>query len=738
MNKNLKVKILLILGVLAASLFFAFPLEKRINLGLDLKGGMHLIVKVETEKLDENARSDAVLRAMEILRNRIDGLGVGETVIQRQGEDDIIIQLPGVTDRDTAINIIGKVAQLEFRLVNSDPKKLKQALTGEAPQGYELKNMKEKDGKEEPILIEKAVSLKGEAVTDARVDFNQQGFGEPKISLSLNSEGSKTFGKLTQKHVGERLAIVIDGKVISAPNIREAILSGKAEISGIFTFEEASLLALSLRSGALPAPMRIEEERTIGPLLGRDSIRAGIQATIIGGALVLIFMMIYYSISGIIADIALVLNLFLILGIMGFLNVTMPESQVTLTLPGIAGIILTLGMAVDANVLISERIREEIAIGRPLQAAISNGYHKAFRAIFDSNLTTLIAALILFQFGSGPIKGFAVTLSMGLLASLFTSFVVTRTIFDTLLHFRLIKKLPMFQIFRDSKIDFISKRHICYVLSLILICSGLYMIFTKKEAAYGIDFAGGQLQEYRFDRPVVAEDLRTSLKAAGVQDAVIQQFEKNPQNVIIRTSEDTYEKVVPVLKSMEPANHFEIMRIEKVGPVVGKLLRRKAILAIIFALVGILIYVGFRFKHFDFAAAGVIALLHDVILTVGLIVILNRQIDLLVITALLTIAGYSINDTIVIYDRVRENLPRMRKMDLREVLNVSVNQTLGRTIITTLTTLLVVVTLFVSGGEVLNTFALCLMIGFISGTYSTIFIATPMVLAWQKIIKQKL
>jgi len=730
MNRNLKGRILLIIGVLTASLLFAFPLEERINLGLDLKGGMHIILKVETEKLSENARADAVLRAMEILRNRIDGMGVGETVIQRQGENQILVQLPGITDRDTAIEMIGKVAQLEFKLVNPDPAQLKDALAGNVPEGYDLKYIK--DEEKEAVLIKKEVDLSGEFVADARVDFDQTGFGQPKISLSLSSKGAKKFAEITQNSVGERLAIVLDGEVISAPNIREPILTGTAEITGLFTFEEASILALALRSGALPAPMRIEEERTIGPLLGQDSINAGIQATIVGGALVLIFMFLYYFISGLVADTALILNILIIVGSMGFLNVMMPDAQVTLTLPGIAGIILTLGMAVDANVLINERIREEIANGRPLHAAVSNGFHKAFKAIFDSNLTTLIAAFMLFQFGSGPIKGFAITLSIGLLASLFTAFFVTRTIFDILIDTRIIKSLPMTRLFSNTKIDFVSKRYIFYAVSIILIAIGMFTLYSKSNDAYGIDFAGGQLQEYRFERPIIAENLRESLKEIGLGDVVIQQFEKTPEDVIIRSADDTYDDVVKVFREKLPDNNFEILRIEKVGPVVGKILRRRAILAIAFALGGILVFVGFRFKHFDFATAGVIALLHDVLMTIGILMIFNRQIDLLVITALLTIAGYSINDTIVIYDRVRENMPRMRKSSLREIINLSVNQTLGRTVLTTVTTLLVVISLYFLGGEVLNNFAFCLLIGFISGTYSTIFIASPLVLAWQK------
>ncbi|HQL41002.1 MAG TPA: protein translocase subunit SecD, partial [Candidatus Omnitrophota bacterium] len=336
--KSLQKRFLIIAAVLAACLYFSFPLEKRINLGLDLKGGMHLVLRVQTEKLTDDAKKDAVQRAMEILRNRIDGLGVGETVIQRQGEDQILIQLPGVTDRDKALSIIGKVAQLEFKLVSDDQALLSKALAGEVDDAHDLKYVKT-DKDRYPVLVEKATALSGETVADARVDFDQQAFGQPRISLSFNSEGSKKFASITQKNTNRRLAIVLDGEVLSAPNIKEPILSGNAEITGMFTFDEANLLALSLRSGALPAPMQIEEERTVGPLLGKDSIDAGLKATIFGLLAVVVFMVIYYFASGLVADLALVCNLFIITGIMGFLNVMLPDFQATLTLPGIAGII---------------------------------------------------------------------------------------------------------------------------------------------------------------------------------------------------------------------------------------------------------------------------------------------------------------------------------------------------------------------------------------------------------------
>ena len=457
MSKSIRNRVFVILGVILASLFFTFPVEKHINLGLDLEGGMHLILKVDTEELSSNEKKDAVERAIEILRNRIDKIGASEPVIQRQGENQILVQLPGITDRNAAMKMIGTVAQLEFRLVNSDPKDLEDALKGNVPEGYILKYISDNDN--EPVLLEDKVALDGETVADALVDFDSQAFGQPYIKLKLNAVGTKTFAKITKENVGERLAIIMDNTVLSAPNIKTAILQGDAQISGQFSYDEASSLALALRSGALPAPMHIEEERTIGPLLGKDSIAAGINATIIGGILVFAFMFIYYLQAGIISNIALAINLLLIFGIMGFLNAMLPDSQLTLTLPGIAGIILTLGMAVDANVLINERIREEIQNGRPLQASVNNGFNKALKAIVDSNSTTLIAAFMLFQFGSGPIKGFAVTLSIGLVSSLFTALFVTRTIFNALIDLRILKdKLPMMSFFSNTNIDFVSKR----------------------------------------------------------------------------------------------------------------------------------------------------------------------------------------------------------------------------------------------------------------------------------------
>ncbi|MDD3088086.1 MAG: protein translocase subunit SecD [Candidatus Omnitrophica bacterium] len=728
MEKRVLYKSIFIVCIIGLCAYFAFPFEKRINLGLDLQGGMQLLLKVDTSNLPEDAREGVTDLAIEKLRGRIDDLGVSEPSIQRHGVDEILVQLPGVTDRERALNKLGQTGLLEFKLVSSDMEKFRAALSGDVPQGYEIRYTKDDS---ETLLLESEAVLTGDALSDAMINFSQADFGGQVVSLRFNSEGAKKFAQVTAANIGRRLAIVLDGKVQSAPNIKEAIPSGEAVISGRFTVDQAQDLAKILKHGKLPAAIIVEEERTIGPLLGKDSIAKGINATIVGITLVLVFMVVYYLLAGVIANIALVLNLLMILGCLGMLPYLFGASVATLTLPGIAGVILSLGMAVDANVLINERIREELSLGKTLRSAIANGYSRAFTAIIDSNITTLFAAVILISIGTGAIKGFGVTLTIGIIASMFTAIVVTRTIFELLLHFGVIKNsLPMLKLIKDTKFDFIKRRRIVYFISLAVIITGLFLYSKKGRDIYGIDFAGGQMQEYSFKEAPDVERVRTVLNEVGLGGAIIQQFKDNPKVVLIRTSEDKADELLLKLKDAFVGNEIDVLRIERVGPVAGKHLKDKAVWALTWALIIILIYVAFRFKHFNFAFAGVVALIHDVLVAFIFLIITGRPIDLLSITAFLTIAGYSINDTIVIYDRVRENMRINRKLSLYELINLSVNQTLSRTILTTGLTLLVVVSIFIYGGEVLNNFAFTLLVGFISGIYSTVYIASPLVLAF--------
>ena len=730
MPRRLLYKIILILSLIGLMAFYALPLDKRINLGLDLKGGMHFLLKVDITQLPKERVSGAVEQEVEVLRDRIlDKFGTFNPLVQKQGEDEIVVQLPGVTDREQALELIGRTAFLEFKLASDDKDKLSEALQGEAPEGFELKYSQEDN---EPLLLQMQAVITGEALNNAYVRPNE--FGQPEVTLEFNSEGAKKFAQITSNNVGRRLAIILDGKVQSAPRIREEIPSGEAIISGRFTNERATDLARVLNN-PLSLRVAIEEERTVGPLLGQDSINAGIKAGIIGLSLVLIFMVVYYSLAGLIADVALLMNLLFIFGGLGFLPVLfrgIPGASATLTLPGIAGIVLSLGMAVDANVLINERMREEFNLGRPMLSVIANGYSKAFSAIIDSNLTTLIAAFLLFQFGTGPIRGFAVTLIIGLLSSMFTALIVTRTILELVVRNFKLKKLVMLKFIKSSRINFIAKRRICYALSVLVIIIGLTAVLTRGKSAWGIDFTGGRIQEYRFDQPVPIEELRQALAEIDEPFASIQQFKDDPKIFLIKTSTDKGKDITTFLNHRFSNRRIDIMRVESVGPIAGRYLRIKATRALIWALVGILIYVTFRFKHFNFAVAGIIALFHDCLITLGFMALTGRQVDLITITAILSIAGYSINDTIVIYDRLRENLKASPKLRITELINLSINQNLSRTLLTTFTTLLIVVALLFWGGQILSNFAFALLIGFIAGTYSTIFIASPLVLLTTK------
>jgi len=730
MPSNFRWRVPLVLAVIAFAAWHAFPLSTRINLGLDLQGGMHLVLKVDAAQVPAEARTQDVTGvALEIIRNRIDQFGVREPLIQRQGADHILVQLPGITDRERALKLIGQTALLTFQLVAESPRLLDQALDGQAPAGFALAE----DEAGTPYLLETEGALTGGILSDAYVEAGELGL--PEVSFRLNREGARAFGRLTGANVNRRLAIVLDGVVQSAPVIQSRITDA-GRITGQFTRQEAHDLAIVLRAGALPAPIMIEEERTVGPTLGRDSIRAGVTATAVGGVFIVAFMAGYYLLAGLVAVGALILNLLLILGGLGYF-------QATLTLPGIAGMILTLGMAVDANILIFERIREELRAGRPLALAIDAGYDKAFSAILDSNVTTLIAAVFLYWFGTGPIRGFATTLSIGILASMFTAIFVTRVVFDFLLSLGALKRLPMLHLIGQTRFDFLGKRRLCYAASFLVVAVGVASFVMRGNERYGLDFTGGLLQEYRFTQPAGADALRATLGKVGLGDAVIQQF-GSPTEWLIRTPDDTdaeIEQTTALTREALTSDYGEAnperLRLERVGPTVGKILQQKAWLAIGWSLLGIMLYVAVRFKHFDFGAAGVVALIHDVVVAAGALCLLGRSIDFITVAALMTIAGFSINDTIVIYDRVRENVRTHRKLALAELINLSVNETLARTLLTSLTVIFEVLALYFFGGEVLRDFSLCLLVGFISGVYSTVYIASAVVVTWRKLFEPK-
>ncbi|MBI4397838.1 MAG: protein translocase subunit SecD [Candidatus Omnitrophica bacterium] len=733
MNKYFKWKVLLIVALVAFSLWKIYPPEKQITLGLDLQGGMHIVMKVDLAKVPESLRADATDRAVEIIRNRIDEFGVKEPQISKQGSDHIVIQLPGVTDRKRALEILGRTAHLEFRRVVEDQKLLDQALAGTVPEGYELKELKEEGRPDEKLLLEGQAVLSGDKLVNAGVSFDQGSFGQPIVTLEFNEEGARIFDQVTSQAVNDfrldgisrRIAILLDGTLRSAPQVRERIPNGQAIIQGQFSYQDASDLALVLRAGALPAPVNVEEERTVGPTLGKDSVDDGVRACVVGLILVFIAMAVYYLANGLIANFALVLNLLFILTGLSLFNAS-------LTLPGIAGLILSLGMAVDANVLIFERMREELALGKKSRAVVAAGYHKAFSAIFDSNLTTLITAVLLFKFGTGPIRGFAITLSLGIISSMFTALFVTRVIYDWITRKKEIT-IKMLQLIGVPNFNYMKWRYWAYAGSTLLIVGGLLVFYLRGADNFGVDFAGGTLVQVKFKEAVDLGTVRNAMSSGGVTGAQLQNFgDPGLHEIIIRTPEIATDSIENVLTSLVGAESFETLRVETVGPSVGSDLRKKAFWASIWALIALCIYVGFRFK-FNYGLCAVLALFHDAAVTVGMYAISGREMNLTFIAALLTIIGYSINDTIVIYDRIRENLKSMRKLPFIDQVNLSLNQTLSRTILTSGVTLLVVIALFIFGGEVINDFAFAMLVGMISGTYSTIFIATPVLVDLQKL-----
>ncbi len=721
MDKYFKWKVLLIILAVAFSVWKAYPPSEKINLGLDLQGGMQLLLQVDLDKIPVEAQEDATDRVVEVIRNRIDEFGVREPIISKQGKTQVVVQLPGVTDRERAKAVVGKTAHLEFKIVSDETVLIQQAEAGNIPENFEWKETRDAMGTSN-LLIEKTAVVTGVHLTNASVGFDQ--YGQPIVQLQFDKEGAELFDKVTFQNIGKRLAIVLDGKVHSAPVIRDRIPNGQAQITGNFTVDEASDLSLVLRAGALPAPVHVIEERTVGPSLGRDSITKGIKAGLIGAVLVVLFMPVYYFLSGFIANLGLLVYVILVVGILA-------AFQASLTLPGIAGFILSIGMAVDANVLIFERIREEKATGKTARASVSAGYHKAFSAILDSNITTLVTSLILFVFGTGPVKGFAVTLSIGIVASMFSALVVTRCMFDFLVKKNANLNLNMLKLVGVTHIKFLKGRFLAYGFSVIAIIIGIVTFMARGHENYGVEFTGGTLVQVEFHAPIEISQLRTGLEKERIKGLVLQRFGSDAENqFIIKTSEADTTNIEKGIASLVGEHAFEILRVDQIGPAVSEDLTKKALWAVFWASVGILIYLGIRFE-WKFALAAVIAMLHDTVFAFGVFALSGREINIPIVAAILTVMGYSVNDTIVTFDRVRDNRKLMKRTPFQDIVNASINQTLSRTIITSATTLLAVLAIFLFGGSAINDFALVLLVGFTVGIYSTIFVATALVTDWK-------
>ncbi|PYL95751.1 MAG: protein translocase subunit SecDF [Verrucomicrobia bacterium] len=719
----------LVMLLAAFSIATIWPPKEKIQLGLDIQGGTSFLIRLMGG--DKDVNKGMLDQAVEVIRKRIDYFGVSEPVISPVGNDRILVQIPGLDTAkiQEAREQLSRVAKLEFRLVYPDNgERLRAIDEGKEviPPEYRIEVYKmAAEGNEKPreerLLVKKKADLGGDRVKESHAYYGNEGW---TVQLKFDGEGAKQFGKITEQYKGHRFAIVLDGVIQSAPVIRDAIYGGDAIITGKFEEKEARGLA-SVLENPLQTPVSIEEERSVSPTLGLDSIRASIMAGLLGLAITLVCVLIYYRLPGLVANLALLVNLVLLIG-------ALTMFRFVLTLPGIAGIILTIGLSVDANVLIYERLREEMALGKSLRVAMETAYQKAFSSIFDANVTTLITALILFWQAAGPVRGFAISLTFGILASLFTALIVGRNALGWLVDTGRVKKISMLHLISSQNINFLGKGFLACMCSLALILAGATSFYIKGEKNFGVDFRGGDLVTLSSPATIDVGQVRDSLKPIGLADASIQESAQSGKYYItVRSPLNTSDKVEKQIIQTMPSASFKVERSERVGALVGGELAKSSLIALGLGILGILIFVTFRFE-LSFAVGAIVALLHDVIITVGVFSLLGRELTLTMVGAVLTIAGYSINDTIVVYDRIREGLASGRRGSIEEIMNSSINQTLSRTILTSTVTLIPILCLFLLGGAVLRDFSLAIIVGVVVGTYSSIFIASPIVLWWTR------
>jgi SecD/SecF fusion protein len=707
----------------------------KIHLGLDLQGGTSFLIRLDPPTNPDGSKraisKSMVEQAIEAIRKRVDQFGVSEPIITPQGTDRILVQIPGLDAAkiQEARDQLSRVAKLEFRLVYPDSgERLKQidAAQQVIPPDYRIETytMRSEGGekpKEERLLVKKKADLGGDRVTDSHAYYGNDGW---TVQLKFDSEGAKKFGQITEANKGHRFAIVLDGVIQSAPVIRDAIYGGDAVITGRFTEQEARGLS-SVLENPLQTPVKIEEERQVSASLGSDSIKSGIYAGIAGFALVVVFMLIYYRLVGLIADVALLINCIMVVGALGMFNSV-------LTLPGIAGLILSLGIAVDANVLIYERLRDEIRQGKSLRMAIDTSYQKAFSAIFDAHVTQFLTAVILFWLASGPVKGFALTLTIGIVASMFSSLLVTYTCFSWAFAFNLLKRVSMLHLIRSKGFDFLGNARKFVLVSALLVVLSLGVLGLRGQRNLGADFKGGDLMVLSANQKLTPDQVRSALANSGFQNSVIQsEHVANRDLISIRSDAGNADKIRARLDEALPNVGLKFEQTDHVGALVGKELASKSALALTLGLIGIFVYVSMRFGT-SFAVGSLVALAHDLVITLGIFALSGRELSLIMVAAVLTIAGYSINDKIVVFDRIRSGLRDRLSGSVAEVMNTSINDTLSRTILTGGTVLLTVLALYFFGGPVLNDFAFSFLVGVIVGTYSSIFIASPIVLWWTR------
>ena len=718
----------------------------RIALGIDLKGGTTFNIRIQpaVDPVTGEKRpitQQAIDQAVEVLRSRVDKFGATEPVITPAGADRILVQIPGLAteDLDDVRKQLQEVAKLDFRVVDPESDMKLAAIDAKRgildPAWTILDHKKEKpDAPSRRLLVHRIPDITGDHIKSAYASYDLNGW---HVAVEFDKEAGKKFFELTaamRKNV-DRFAIVLDNEIISAPTtqVEGGIAGGSCIITGQYTDKSAHDFASKLMN-PLQNPVKIEEERSASASLGNDAIESGKFAGLLGLTLITLVMIFYYRLSGLFGNIGLIITILLMFGSMAMLHAV-------LTLPGIAGIILTLGMAVDAHVLVFERLREELAAGKSFKIAVDHAFDRAFTAIFDANVTTLISAFILFLLASGPVKGFAVALTIGVIASLFSALIVSRTLYAWAIEKFGLDRIKMMAIVQGTKINFLGYRKPAISLSLAIIVGSMAYFAYRGDRNYGIDFKGGDLIVMEVQaggtKPSDGEvrDVceKPQPQGLGLKDYAVQS-EKGATGldyVSVRSEKETGLKVKAALFEKFPAAKFKVSQEETVGSLVGNELKKSSALALGLGMLGIFLYVTLRFE-FSFAVGAIVALLHDVLITVGAFALFGRELSLVTVGAILTIGGYSINDTIVVFDRIRETIKSGRAGSLHEIMNLSVNEMLGRTFLTSAATLIPTIGLFAFGGPVLRDFAFAILVGVITGTYSSVFIAAPIVLWWSK------
>lgn len=657
----------------------------------------------------------ATEQSLEIIRRRIDQIGVAEPTIQRVGSNRILVQLPGVQDPTRIRELLGSTAKLSFHLISAGGVGTRTLPGSDDGQLY---------------TIQDHVAMAGDRLSDARSAFDER-TGQPIISFRLDNMGARQFSDITRANVGRPFAIVLDGKVLSAPVINEPIVGGSGQISGHFTMSQATDLAALLRAGALPAPLTVIEERTVGADLGSDAIVRGLQTGLIGFALVVIFMVVLYGAWGMLANLALALNVILTFGALSLMGAT-------LTLPGIAGIILGIGLAVDANVLINERIREETRKGVRAIVALDLGFKRAYSTVVDSNLTALIATALLFFFGSGPVRGFAVTMALGIAISMFTAVSIVRAAMAGIVKYR---RLPVFRIEplfgiplipEGTTIPFMRGRFIGIAMSAFLSLASIGL-FIYPGLNYGVDFKGGLQIEYATSRPADLSALRSGLNSLGLGEIALQEADGG-SHILVRAERQSggeaaqtaaLQKIRSVIFAQDAKAKVE--RTEVVGPKVSGELAYAGLLSVILASLAMLVYIWVRFE-WPFAVGAIATLVLDITKTVGFFAITGLEFNLTAIAAILTLIGYSVNDKVVVYDRMRENMRLFKKMPFRDLIDRSINETLARSLYTSITAFLALLPMAIWGGSAVASFAIPMVFGVLIAASSSVFIAAPILL----------